>query len=136
MKYADEVDVNCISDNKCVIKVPERNIARIIGKEGKTINELEKRIGMNIDVQALDEKIAPKKGKDSVPYEVVIKKNSILFQVGIKMQHKDFDVYIGEEFILTAKAGKTGLIKIKRNNAIGRMLIKAYNTGEEIKLKV
>jgi len=136
LKYADDVDVNCVSDNKCVIKVPERNIARIIGKEGKTINELEKRIGMNIDVQALDEKTVSKEKKEGVPYEVVIKKGSILFQTGIKMQNKDIDICVNGEFIMTAKAGKTGIIKIKKNNAMGRMLIKAHNNGEEIKLMI
>jgi len=45
------------------------------------------------------------------------------------------DIYETEdEFILTAKAGKTGIIKIKKNNPIGRMLINAYNNSEEIKL--
>jgi ATPase len=135
MKYADNVKVNCVSDNKCVVKVPERNIARIIGKEGKTINEIEKKLGMGIDVQALEVKSeSDNTQKSSVPYEVIIKKNSIMFQTGIKMQNKDIDVYVKNEFILTAKAGKTGIIKVKKNNALGRMLIKAYNSGEEIKL--
>ena len=50
------------------------------------------------------------------------------------MQHKDVDIYLNDEFVLSAKAGNTGLIKIKKNNAIGRMLIKAYNNSEKIVL--
>ncbi len=134
LNYSDAVEVDCVSDNKCIVKVPERNIARIIGKEGKTINELEKKLGMSIDVQALDMKTASRNGKESFPYDVVIKKNSIMFQLGINMQNKDVDVYVNGEFVLTAKAGKTGIIKIKKNNPIGRMLINANNNGEEIKL--
>ncbi len=135
LKYADNVDVACISDNKCIVKVPERCIARIIGKEGKNINELEKKLGMSIDVQTLNIKETSKKeNKQQIPFDVIIKKNSILFQTGIKMQSKDIDIYLNNEFILTAKAGKTGIIKIKKNNPVGRMLIKAYNNGEDIKL--
>jgi len=132
--YADHVEVNCLSDHKCIVKVPEENIARIIGKEGKTINELEKKIGMSIDVQALDMKSVAKKGGQELPYDVVVKKNGILFQLGIKMQNKDVDIYIVDQFVLSAKAGKTGIIKVKKNSPIGRMLIKAYNNGEEIRL--
>ncbi|MBW2975398.1 PINc/VapC family ATPase [Candidatus Woesearchaeota archaeon] len=134
-RYSDDVEVNCVSDSKCVIKVPENNIARIIGKEGKNINQLEKKLGMSIDVQALDTKAKEKKSGHPSPYEVVIKKNTIMFQLGIKMQDKDIDIYINDEFIITTKAGKTGLIKVKRNNPIGRMLIKAYNNGESIELR-
>jgi len=137
LKYADDVDVRCVSDNKCVVKVPESNIARIIGKEGKTINEIEKKIGMSVDVQALtreDVKESIRGEKEGVPFDVVIKKNSILFQLGIKMQDKDVDVYVNDEFVLSAKAGKTGLIKVKKHSPIGRMLIKAHNNGEEIRL--
>ncbi len=136
LKYTEDVRVDCVSDSKCIVKVPERNIARIIGKEGKTINELEKRLGMSIDVQELDMKSASKEGKESVPYEVIIKKNSILFQTGVKMQYKDVGIYVNDGFVLTAKVGKAGIIKIKKENAIGRMLIKAYNNGEDIKLRV
>jgi ATPase len=132
--YADDVKVECVSDSKCIVKVPERNIARIIGKEGKNIAQLEKKIGMSIDVQALDMKTIAKKGGEPVPFDIVIKKGAVLFQLGIKMQNKDVDIYVRDGFILTAKAGKTGLIKIKKNSPIGRMLIKAYNNGEEIRL--
>lgn len=137
LKYTDNIKVNCISDNKCIVKVPERFIPRIIGKEGKNINELEKKLGMSIDVQTLNIKETSKKeNKQQIPFDVIIKKNSILLQAGIKMQSKDIDIRLNNEFILTAKAGKTGIIKIKKNNPIGRMLIKAYNNGEDIKLIV
>lgn len=136
LKYVDNVDVTCISDNKCIVKVPEKYIPRIIGKEGKNIAQLEKKLGMSIDVQTLNIKEASKdsKEKQQVPFDIIIKKNSLLFQAGIKMQSKDINIYLNNEFILTAKAGKTGIIKIKKNNPIGRMLINAYNNGEEIRL--
>ncbi len=134
MKYTHNAKVDVVSDNKCIVHVPSTDIAKIIGREGKTINEIEKRLNMSIDVQEMGKQAVSKEGKDSVPFDVKIKKNSILFQLGIKMQHKDVDVYLNDEFVLTAKAGNTGLIKVKKNNAIGRMLIKAYNNSEKIVL--
>jgi len=137
LKITDDAEVNCISDNKCVVKVPEQFIARIIGKEGNNINQLEKSLGMNIDIQSLDTKDTKTdtlENKENIPFDLQLKKNGIMFQLGIKMQNKDVNIYVNNEQVLTAKAGKTGIIKIKKNNPIGRMLIKSYNGGEEIKL--
>ena len=135
LKYVNDVRVDVVSDNKCIVYVPERDIAKIIGKEGKNITEMERRIGMSIDVQELDSKTVAKDAvKNEVPFELDHKKNVLLFRLNIKMQHKDIDIYVNDEFILTAKAGKTGVIKIKKNNPIGRTLIEALNDGKKIRL--
>ncbi|HLC96258.1 MAG TPA: PINc/VapC family ATPase [Candidatus Nanoarchaeia archaeon] len=137
MNYTSKAVVQCVSDNKCIVKVPERDIARIIGKEGKTIEQIEKRIGMSIDVQELDEQsVQVKKNSSEASFSTTNKKNSLLFDLGIKMQHKDVDIYIGDDFLLTAKAGATGSIKIKKNNPIGKQLLNAIHVGKSIKLKV
>ena len=65
-----------------------------------------------------------------------MKKNSILFDLGIKMQHKDADIYLNDEFLMTAKAGKTGIIKVKKNNNIGKIILNAHNKGEKIRLLI
>jgi len=135
--YTENAEVTCVSDNKCVVKVPENYIARIIGKEGKNINQLEKKLGMSIDVQELDisksEKGETEKNNE-VAYNINQKKNSIIFELGIKAQHKDIDIYVNGDLLLTAKAGATGIIKIKRNNPVGKQLVNAIHSGKEIKL--
>ena len=140
LRYTDQLEVNCVSDHKCIVKVPEQYIARIIGKEGTNIKELEKKLGMSLDIEELNEKNHNKEksreNKQEVPFEIQIKKNSIMFNLGIKMQNKDVDILLNKEFLLTAKAGKTGVIKIKKNKPLGRMLIKAYNNSEGIRLVV
>ena len=110
LHYADNVEVEIISDHKCIVKVPEREIAGIIGKEGKNIKEIEKRIGLGIDVQELTKKDIEKSREDKkeVPFDIREKKNSIIFDMGIKMQHKDADIYIVNDFLLTVKAGQLG----------------------------
>ncbi len=55
-KYSRNAEVEVLSDNKCIVYVPESDIARIIGKQGSTINKLEDKLGMSIDVKSLDEK--------------------------------------------------------------------------------
>ena len=52
-KYVDEVEVKVVSNGRAEIYVPEKDIARIIGKEGKTIMQIEKDIGIKLDVKEL-----------------------------------------------------------------------------------
>lgn len=140
-KYSRNVEVEMISDNKCIVHVPEADIARIIGKQGTNITRLEEKLGISIDVKSLDEKYESKTigtadEQKEVPFEMSHKKNQLLIELGIDMQNKDIDIYAGDEFVLSAKAGKTGVIKIKKNNNIGRRLTEALNRKERIKLVV
>ena len=49
------------------------------------------------------------------------------------MQNKDVEIYAGDDYVLSAKAGKTGIVKIKRNNPIGKRLMDATNSGQKIR---
>ena len=137
-RLSRDAEVEVVSDNKCIVYVPANDIAKIIGKQGKTINQIEEDLGMSIDVQELGSanqgSSGETKNQEEVPYELNTKKNSILFDLGIKMQYRDVGVYIGDNLLLTAKAGKTGIIKIKKSNNIGRLIIDAMNRGKKIRL--
>jgi len=140
-KYSRNVEVEMLSDNKCIVYVPESDIARIIGKQGSNIMGLEQKLGIGIDIKSIEEKYssgikgAAKEGKE-VPFEISHKKNNLMIELGIDMQNRDVDIYVNEEFVLSAKAGKTGIIKIKKSNNIGRRLIEALNRKEKIRLVV
>ncbi|MBR9691379.1 Flp pilus assembly complex ATPase component TadA [Candidatus Woesearchaeota archaeon] len=51
--YADDVDVEVISTNKAIVRVPEYAIPGIIGKGGKHIGEIEQELGLSLDIQEL-----------------------------------------------------------------------------------
>ncbi|MDP3765036.1 MAG: PINc/VapC family ATPase [Nanoarchaeota archaeon] len=138
-KYSRNAEVEMLSDNKCIVYVPEGDIARIIGKQGITITKIEEKLGIGIDVKSLDEKYNVKgtaKENKEIPFEIDYKKNQLLIELGIDMQNRDVDIYAGDEFVLSAKAGKTGTIKIKKSNNIGRRLMEALNRKEKIRLVV
>ena len=76
------------------------------------------------------------KEQREVPFEINHKKNQLMIELGIDMQNRDVDIYIGDEFLLSAKAGKAGSIKIKKSNNIGKRLMEALNRKEKIRLVV
>ena len=128
--YSEDVKVDVISGNKCVVYVPEGNIAKIIGRQGKNIDEIEKRLGMSIDIKELDKKIQGQ----AIEFNTEIKKKNIIFYLDMQFKDKNIGIYVNDDYLLTAKSGKSGLIKIKKNNKIARILVDAINAGEKIKL--
>lgn len=134
-KYADSAKVEMVSDEKCVVRVPENVVARIIGKQGKNIDAIEKELGINIDVQSFGE-TAEKDAQsgESIGFESQITKKALIFLVEEKYINRDVKVYHQGDFVLTAKVGKNAAIKVHRKHKIGKLLIDAINMGEEIKL--
>ncbi|MBI2541574.1 Flp pilus assembly complex ATPase component TadA [Candidatus Woesearchaeota archaeon] len=138
-RYSRNPEVEMVSDNKCIVYVPESDIARIIGKQGENITKIEQRLGLSIDIKSLDEKYDTKgaaKEQKEIPFDISFKKNQLMIELGIDMQNKDVDIYAGEEFVLSAKAGKTGTIKIKKSNNIGRRLMEAMSRKEKLRMVV
>ena len=50
------------------------------------------------------------------------------------MQNKEIDIYVNEELLMTAQASKKGIIKVKKNNNIGKTIIDAKNRGDKMSL--
>jgi len=145
-RYVSTCKVEVVSDHKCIVYVPEEDIARIIGKQGKNIEKIEEKLGIGIDIQSLNE--MPKttsitknnnenqKGPDkkSVKFDFEMKKNNIIFHLGMDFQYKDVNIYANNAFLLQAKAGQTGSIRVKQNNNVGRALIVAMNRNEKVEI--
>tara|TARA_B100000315_G_scaffold19558_1_gene17175 strand:+ start:594 stop:2456 length:1863 start_codon:yes stop_codon:yes gene_type:complete len=141
-RYSQNAEVEVVSDNKCIVYVPERDIPKIIGKQGKNISMIEKSLGMSVEVRELgdrkekyndEERTEPEK-QENVPFELTIDKKNIIFNLSSEMQNKDVDIHVDNELLLTAKASKKSLIKIKKNNNLGKVILDAKNKGENIKL--
>ena len=47
------VEVDMKSDKRATVHIDEKNIAKLIGKKGKTIDEVERKIGISIGVETL-----------------------------------------------------------------------------------
>ena len=140
LRYADNVKVDVTSGSGCTVYVPEESIAGIIGKSGSNIGQIEKKLGIHIDVQELKKdqdrhEMDDKEKGVPVEYETQISKKNIVFHLNIKYKNKDIDIYVGSDYLLTAKAGKSGIIKISKKNKIGKMLADAIMAGDDVVLE-
>jgi len=132
-KYSDFVRVDMISNNKAVVFVPESRKAMIIGKAGSNIEQIEKKLGLSIDVREINEKTTSRNA--TAQYQVKFDKKNITFMLRQENSNKDTDIYINDNFLLTVKSGKNGVIKINKQSNQGREISHALNEQEKVELR-
>ncbi|MBI4453282.1 Flp pilus assembly complex ATPase component TadA [Candidatus Woesearchaeota archaeon] len=151
-RFTHNAKVEILSDNKAIAYVPNEEIAYIIGKQGKNISEIEKQAGISIDVkpltaakqaeekenpngQNLNESAGQGKGQ-AIEYNVMINRNSIVFDVDQEYIGKDVSIVVNGSMLMIAKVGKKARVKVRKDNAMGKLMVDAVNMGEKIELKV
>lgn len=121
-------EVEIVSPHKAVIYADEFDIPAIIGKKGKRITELEKRIGISIDVKSFAEREAAKP-KEKIPVDVEEKKKTIVLRVSPDYAKKPLKFYGGEQYVFTATPSKKGLVKVSKSTPIGKELKRLLDAG-------
>jgi len=51
--YSKNFEVDVVSDQAVEVRVPEQVVPQLIGQEGRNVRELEKKLGIGIQVKAL-----------------------------------------------------------------------------------
>lgn len=129
-KYASRAEAEMVDEHKAVVYVPESEIGEIIGKQGKRIAEIEKRVGVRIDLRPLKD---AKKEKET-DYDVREKGNSLLFYVNKPGASVDF--LIDGQFLFTSTTSKRGEVKINKRSKLGQALLDALDSDRRVTVKV
>ncbi len=130
--YVGKAKVDMVSEHKAIVYVPEPEIARVIGKQGKTIEQIEKKLGISIDIQPLGN-AAPENEKQ-IGYDAKFSKKHVILYVDKSLVNRNVSIFIDDDYLLTANVGKEGIIKITMKNKIGKLIADTVNTGEKLKL--
>ncbi len=118
--------------NTCILWVEERYLPQIIGRKGKNIDKLEKKLGIKIDVRNLN-KIAKKEEKgDRLYLEIGETKNYLTLIFGKAHAGEMVKVYGDGIYLFTATISRKGEIKIGKKTELGETLIKIIESGGEI----
>ena len=133
-KYAGRCRVDMVSDNKCIAYIPDRDMARVIGKDGQTINMIEEELGVSIDLKALEKRRSD--NNREVDFSVKMNKKSVIFEVSRKLANKNVNVNVDGDYVMTANVGKSGILKISRKNKIGKLIAEAANEQGRINILV
>ncbi len=136
--YVDDVEVELINQNRCQIFVPKRSIAKIIGKDGRNIDRIEKHLGLSIDVQELGgrKRKQNKHNHQTIDFEPRFAKRNLVLKVNQEFSNMNIDVYIDNEYVLTVKSGKKGIIRVKKSSEQGRIIADTIKKNGDIELRV
>jgi len=134
LKYVSRASVEFVSDNKCIAYIPEAEIGYLIGKKGKTIDKIEGDLGISIDVQAEKEQGAVTVDSKNIAFNTNQTKKHVVILVDKIFANKNVSIYLDEDYLMTVNVGKEGVIKITKNNKIGKLLQDAIQSKGNIKL--
>lgn len=119
----NNVEVEIVSPDRANIYVAEKLIPSIIGKNGKRIAEIEKKVGISLGVET--------KQKDHIPKGKIFKitafetSKHIILDIG--RSGSNYDVFIENEYLLTATTSRQGEIKIKKGIELAEIIQEAIH---------
>ncbi|MCD6482962.1 MAG: Flp pilus assembly complex ATPase component TadA [Candidatus Aenigmarchaeota archaeon] len=127
-KFDKNAGVEIVSDHKAIIRVDNKKIPRIIGREGSVIKKLEEMLGISLEVEPR----IPTLGNE-VKFETDETGNSIEFKFKKNIVGKLASFYVDDKFIFSATVGKKNKIKVSKNSELGRKILKIIASNKKIK---
>jgi len=131
-RYTPDLVVEMLSDHKAAVYVPERLIPRIIGKQGSNIMQLEKDLGIGLDIRELKEEQTI---GEIISYESNITKKGIDLYVEERYANCDVAILIEGKHVYTGVVGRDAVIHVKKKAKIGKLLAQALSEGAEVELR-
>ncbi len=122
----NHVEVKMKGSGKAVVRVPEPMMARLIGRKGASISELERKLKVRLDVEANE----PDKD-DKVDIVPLVKNRIIYLDTGKK--NSSVNIYIDDILVLQAISSNKGIVRIKADSGAGSAIYKAIKGGKSLK---
>ena len=129
-RHVGNVRAEVIGDNKAIVYIPERDIARIIGKEGKNIEKIEGKLGLHIDVRPLTEEPGQER-----PVRFDITETGKYIVIYVDEPNKPVDTYVDDVFLFTSTSSKKGEINVHKKSKLGKSLWNALTQKRKIEVK-
>lgn len=129
-RFDSKAEIEILSNNSIRVRVDKESIPALIGRGGSTINELEKSLGVHIDVEEKDQ------ASTSERFEMSESGNNLIFEVDNAKTGMDADIYVNDRHILSTRVGKRGKIIIAKRSGSGKRIVNAVMSKNDIKLVV
>jgi ATPase len=130
-RFDPQAEINIISNDRVKILVGKEIIPKIIGRGGSTISEIEKKLGIRIDVEA---KIASE--DDEMEFRVTESSGHIYFIVDDKLIGKKIKVLLDGELLLSNSIGKKARLKIDKKSEAGEKILNAILSNDQSSIKL
>jgi len=130
-RFDSDAEIEILSNNSIRVRVDKDAIPSLIGRGGSTINELERSLGVHIDVE--------EKGQSSTKsewFEMSESGNNLILEVDSTKTGMDADIYVNDKHLLSSRVVKGGRIIISKKSSSGKRIINAVMSKNDIKVLV
>ena len=137
-RYDPGATVELLSDSRVRVFADERRIASIIGRGGSNIGEIEKSLGVRVDVVPRDRDgpgpDGPVAAAQSVPFSYAETRGAIVLGVGREYASMEVDVLLDDRQLATKRIGRKGQVKIPKFSGPGKALSSSASSKSQITL--
>ncbi|NYT02607.1 MAG: Flp pilus assembly complex ATPase component [Methanosarcinales archaeon] len=122
-------EVEMLTDSSLVVRVPQDEAAKVIGKSGRNIEQIEKALGMHIDVRTREDEVPP----PMVPRIEETARHLVLW-IG-EGAGESVDVFVGGDLAFTATIGRRGDIRMAKSSEMAKQIIRKMKRGDRIEVR-
>ncbi|MEM4232253.1 MAG: KH domain-containing protein, partial [Candidatus Nitrosocaldus sp.] len=130
-RFDKNAEVKVTSSNSALVRVDRSAIPLLIGKSGSTVKELERMLGISIDVEPKIRSIG-----EHVRFDISEQGNSLYITFEDGVVNRSVDVYIDDQYLFSAMVGKKARIKVSKDSDMGKRLLQALLTNSKISVLV
>ncbi len=111
-----------VKGGKVLLLVPSEYVPQVIGRRGKRIEELEKKIGMPIDVRPMD-------------LNIKVSRRNIILKLGREYGGEHVEVLVEGNPVFRGTANKKGVLRIPRKSEAGKVIENALLAGKRVEVR-
>ena len=130
-RYDSQAEIKIISNDRIRILVNKEKIPKIIGRGGTTISEIEKILGVKIDVEAK----VPSIGSE-IPFSISESGSRIYLLVDEEHIGKKVNLFLNEELLISNQIGKRSKLKIDKKSDVGRKVFNIIMSNNQDSLRL
>ena len=124
--------IEFLTPGRIKVFVSRDSIPSLIGKAGKTIQELEKSLGLHIDVE---EHVAQQElPSQALSYDFSESGTALVFEVDRQYTGNTASFVVNDEFLFSSRIGKKGKIKILKRSTEGKRFSRFVNTNDNLEI--
>ncbi|HET6590639.1 MAG TPA: ATPase, T2SS/T4P/T4SS family [Candidatus Nitrosocosmicus sp.] len=130
-RFDPQAEIKIISSNKIKVAVAKEKIPKIIGRGGSTISEIEKILGVKIDVESK----VPSIGNE-IPFRITESGSRIYLLVDESYIGKKVNLFLNDESLVSNQIGKRSKLKIDKKSEVGRKVFNSIMSNNQDSIKL
>lgn len=131
------IQVEVEGNGRAAVFVKEDEIGALLGRGGSRIQELERDLGIHIDVRDISDISIKDRAKRTIERSanVTMDKKGVSLVVGPDLKGRSVELIVGGETIFTGTVGRDGFLRFSKNSEEGKALQQAYFTHDEVLIR-